>query len=121
MPKLITISGKEFCKILEKLGFEKDIICSNCGKLDKEKEVFLSENGQTQISQIYFKDEPVIKGYGIYESFFLDDKSLKKDLDDSIERLNNIEKITAKKIGRNDPCLCGSSKKYKKCCIDLDR
>ena len=21
-----------------------------------------------------------------------------------------------KKIGRNDPCLCGSGKKYKKCC-----
>lgn len=23
---------------------------------------------------------------------------------------------TAPKIGRNDPCLCGSQKKYKKCC-----
>lgn len=22
------------------------------------------------------------------------------------------------KVGRNDPCLCGSGKKYKKCCID---
>lgn len=22
----------------------------------------------------------------------------------------------APKIGRNDPCLCGSQKKYKKCC-----
>jgi len=25
------------------------------------------------------------------------------------------------KIGRNDPCPCGSGKKYKKCCIDKDR
>ncbi|WP_235946248.1 SEC-C metal-binding domain-containing protein [Saccharibacillus alkalitolerans] len=24
------------------------------------------------------------------------------------------------KIGRNDPCFCGSGKKYKKCCIDKD-
>ena len=24
------------------------------------------------------------------------------------------------KIGRNDPCPCGSGKKYKKCCIDKD-
>lgn len=24
------------------------------------------------------------------------------------------------KIGRNDPCFCGSGKKYKKCCIDRD-
>lgn len=25
------------------------------------------------------------------------------------------------KIGRNDPCPCGSGKKYKKCCINLDK
>jgi hypothetical protein len=24
------------------------------------------------------------------------------------------------KIGRNDPCHCGSKKKYKKCCLDKD-
>ncbi len=24
------------------------------------------------------------------------------------------------KIGRNDPCPCGSGKKYKKCCLDKD-
>ncbi|WP_202903220.1 SEC-C metal-binding domain-containing protein [Paenibacillus gorillae] len=25
-----------------------------------------------------------------------------------------------KKLGRNDPCHCGSGLKYKKCCIDKD-
>jgi hypothetical protein len=25
------------------------------------------------------------------------------------------------RAGRNDPCPCGSGKKYKKCCLDLDR
>ncbi|MGB1398058.1 MAG: SEC-C metal-binding domain-containing protein, partial [Planctomycetota bacterium] len=25
----------------------------------------------------------------------------------------------AAKIGRNDPCPCGSGKKYKKCCLNL--
>lgn len=24
------------------------------------------------------------------------------------------------KLGRNDPCPCGSGKKYKKCCIDRE-
>jgi len=24
------------------------------------------------------------------------------------------------RIGRNDPCFCGSGKKYKKCCCDLE-
>jgi hypothetical protein len=27
--------------------------------------------------------------------------------------------VKRKKIGRNEPCPCGSGKKYKKCCIDL--
>ena len=26
------------------------------------------------------------------------------------------QQITSSKVGRNDPCPCGSSKKYKKCC-----
>lgn len=25
------------------------------------------------------------------------------------------------KVGRNDPCPCGSGKKYKKCCLDKKR
>ena len=24
----------------------------------------------------------------------------------------------SKKVGRNDPCSCGSGKKYKKCCLN---
>ena len=26
-----------------------------------------------------------------------------------------------RKAGRNDPCPCGSGKKYKRCCLDRDR
>jgi SWIM/SEC-C metal-binding protein len=35
-----------------------------------------------------------------------------------LERLLNPPKpmIAAKKVGRNEPCLCGSGKKYKTCC-----
>ena len=32
--------------------------------------------------------------------------------------LNPIKtKIAEKKVGRNEPCTCGSGKKYKKCCV----
>lgn len=42
------------------------------------------------------------------------DSSLRKE----IEKEHNKSKIVVKeeKIGRNDPCTCGSGKKYKKCC-----
>lgn len=30
--------------------------------------------------------------------------------------VNKTKSFSSRKIGRNDPCLCGSGKKYKKCC-----
>lgn len=45
---------------------------------------------------------------------------------DEHENISDIEKLlnpsipiltTQKKIGRNDPCECGSGKKFKKCCL----
>lgn len=30
--------------------------------------------------------------------------------------VNNTNSSSSRKIGRNDPCPCGSGKKYKKCC-----
>jgi len=29
---------------------------------------------------------------------------------------NEVVSVTTKAAGRNDPCLCGSGKKFKKCC-----
>ncbi len=42
----------------------------------------------------------------------------KQELVSDIDRLLNssASEITEKKLGRNDPCPCGSGKKYKKCC-----
>jgi hypothetical protein len=34
--------------------------------------------------------------------------------------MENVDLGERKKVGRNDPCPCGSSKKYKKCCITSD-
>lgn len=48
----------------------------------------------------------------------------------SKDRINYLRKISypesqtplkAKKIGRNDPCPCGSGKKYKKCCMKMEK
>jgi SWIM/SEC-C metal-binding protein len=39
-----------------------------------------------------------------------------EDISDLEKMLNPILPVTSQKIGRNDPCPCGSGKKYKKCC-----
>lgn len=36
--------------------------------------------------------------------------------DDSDGRSKTVVKSAKQRIGRNDPCPCGSGKKYKKCC-----
>ena len=35
-----------------------------------------------------------------------------------MDESNYLERL--KTTGRNDPCPCGSGKKYKKCCLDAD-
>jgi preprotein translocase subunit SecA len=37
-------------------------------------------------------------------------------LSDGKETIKSKPKKSEKKIGRNDPCPCGSGKKYKQCC-----
>ena len=63
-------------------------------------------------------------GHTPYEIFEKYEKPLLKPLprtpfDNSHAKSSRTQKTP--KIGRNDPCLCGSGKKYKKCCMDKDR
>jgi SWIM/SEC-C metal-binding protein len=39
-----------------------------------------------------------------------------EDISDLEKALNPPVPVQSEKIGRNDPCPCGSGKKYKKCC-----
>ncbi len=39
-----------------------------------------------------------------------------EDISDLEKLLNPPKPVQSVKIGRNDPCPCGSGKKYKKCC-----
>ena len=57
----------------------------------------------------YFK-----KSNDKFESMYLDSSDI---LNDNSANYGNLQKpIRIKKIGPNEPCPCGSGKKYKKCC-----
>ena len=50
-----------------------------------------------------------------------ENNSLLKQSDNNAKKNNNSPYIrTGKKVGRNDPCPCGSGKKYKQCCGKLN-
>ena len=53
------------------------------------------------------------------------DKEVMRKMD---KRLNEVkaehgepERVVRRKIGRNEPCVCGSGIKFKKCCINKVR
>jgi preprotein translocase subunit SecA len=52
--------------------------------------------------------------YKIQEEIVLIPNNLKFRLGPT-ETKNSVEEVSEKKIGRNDPCPCGSGKKYKQC------
>lgn len=39
-----------------------------------------------------------------------------EDISDLEKMLNPPKPLISQKVGRNEPCPCGSGKKYKKCC-----
>lgn len=53
----------------------------------------------------------------VYDDIFFDDEPFEFE---DIEDIENNEKPKKVKIGRNEPCPCGSGKKYKKCCMDKE-
>ncbi len=70
-------------------------------------------------------EELVLKKYSEIFSSAFSDPSFKDDIED-IPFLDYEDDYdtpetfvrTKKKVGRNDPCPCGSGKKYKKCCLN---
>jgi len=40
----------------------------------------------------------------------------KKDINNNSKKNEKFKEVVSKKIGRNEPCTCGSGKKYKHCC-----
>lgn len=54
-----------------------------------------------------------IKGYTPME---LSEKTNKASYSLSADKAEIVDFVTRKKVGRNDPCPCGSGKKFKKCC-----
>jgi len=103
----------------------------------KKENPFVEEYGLVQINGVYFNIEINSKLYQIliYPGDFaipmlLGEEPIppeyarpqffsnlpEDDIDNVIDMDKNLSKRKTRKIGRNEPCPCGSGKKYKKCC-----
>lgn len=52
--------------------------------------------------------------YGLEEWNGIFDKEKQKEIEKQYKKSKTV--VKEEKVGRNDPCPCGSGKKYKKCC-----
>ncbi|MGZ8525040.1 MAG: SEC-C metal-binding domain-containing protein [Chitinophagaceae bacterium] len=72
------------------------------------------ERKKKALPTIYKMYEEVIASWAGYRE---EEKEDNADEDDFYEAQKTIVN-TGHKIGRKDPCPCGSGKKYKKCCLN---
>ena len=114
-------------KIYNKIELVRDLYKQ--GKVDEQ----LIGGYDDFIDWIYGNEEPLseknmiedtiesLSGLACFQKDDADDiKDFRERLTDFIEsEKNRIEEEIkeTKKVGRNDPCPCGSGKKYKKCCL----
>jgi len=101
-----------------------DVLAAKEKLLEKDPDVIIIDEAvalkhKTGIP-VFDKDPTYLRTYDFdmmkgYEDFKYSHLSKK-------EREANIEPVrTEPKIGRNDPCPCGSGLKYKKCCITKNK
>ncbi len=110
---VLDINGVELLPEIEKL-YDKELVdYDSCGDIEEVKQHFVDDKNRD-----YKRD--IISIFEIY-------KEIRSWGNDNIGSDNNydendfvdIQSInTDPKIGRNDPCPCGSGKKYKKCCLN---
>lgn len=93
---------------LVKSLYEKGFVTEGvCGAYERVEEKFLSDKESKEKYSFYenLKDIEVA-----YEAYFEKEKS------EEAQKGAKHSAGASSNIGRNDPCSCGSGKKYKKCC-----
>lgn len=91
---------------------------------EEDQKIYDSINGeQSEAEMMIFKGFAQAMFGGLNkQKASLPDNDFYDDYEDDFSPYHHYEKVetvvrTSPKIGRNDPCPCGSGKKYKKCCL----
>ena len=117
--EVLDFKGVELMPEIEKL-YEKEIVdLLACGDL-KEVKKYLADP-KDRVSK-----EKIISIFDLYkkiQTWNANDYNSDDDYNEeeyiSTNSYNDEQQVrTSNKVDRNDPCPCGSGKKYKKCCID---
>ena len=93
----------EFAVRMNINNFKYDVEFSHCGT-----------NIVSEIVKILHDSKPEV--FGILKRRYNEVKSASKEIIKKFGSNEKKEELPDTKVGRNDPCTCGSGRKYKKCC-----
>ena len=94
-------------------GIDESLIVPNpIEEMDEDTEVNLIFDKEKLYKNMVDAKADWLYGLPMLDNIFDEDK--KKALYREAKKANTV--IKGKKVGRNDPCPCGSGKKYKFCC-----
>lgn len=113
--EILEANFKELIPVIEKL-FEKGYVAQGvCGTLNEVKQDF----GKHDIEYWKKSKKSIFEMYDyIVKHWYSYNKEEKDKAFNSWSRNEETYIREEPKIGRNDPCPCGSGKKYKKCCMN---
>ncbi|OFY21242.1 MAG: hypothetical protein A2W98_14750 [Bacteroidetes bacterium GWF2_33_38] len=114
---ILDIKANELLPDIEKL-YQKNIVdLFACGDFDDVQKLFREESLFTNKNEIL----SITETYNKINSWSENQKNPFNDNDeinDDYEYIQNSIEKKEPKVGRNEPCPCGSGKKYKKCCLN---
>ena len=121
------LSGKAL-DLAKKLGFKESemeifvgfidginpslLVEQKCEEIDNETEISL----QIDYEKLYWNMHDA-KADWLYNLPSWNDVLTKEKMSDISKQYRESKTVHVEKIGRNDPCPCGSGKKYKRCCM----
>jgi len=114
---IVDFNGSELLPRIEQL-FEKEIVSTDiCGDWEDVKEAFEYYDEHNKKRRILTVEERYKEFNIVWDGLSLEEINAGVNVDDFTE--SSYRPINAlPKTGRNDPCPCGSGKKYKKCCLN---
>lgn len=109
LPELLPV-----IKILFDKGYVANGINGDYKKTEKEFKKVIKRNYKRKLYNIFELYDSVLSSWHGYQE---DENEVEKEEEDDYIEPPVIQQAISEKIGRNEPCPCGSGKKYKKCCM----
>jgi uncharacterized protein YecA (UPF0149 family) len=111
MNDFVDVAGREQFPIILRLYNENLMMEDHYLTVNQIKQYLVKKTPDLQERVVYTSIDPYYdKWYNCSENNFYENENTYEDYEDD-------KSVSLPKIGRNEPCPCGSGKKYKKCCL----